>query len=237
MMMSKEKVIGGVAAVILMALFFFSAATAAEKVDPYGLALQDFINQSRQAKSTVTTTEGSLYPGNQPSLFEDFKARRVNDIITILVSETTTASNTADATTAKDSSMDIGITSLLGLETKIPSPIDLVAGIKTGTKNSFAGSGATTRKGIISTIMSARVKEVLPNGNLLIEGIRELTVNHENQTLVITGVVRPRDITTNNIIASSSIADLQIRYYGKGVVNDNLKPGILYRILSRVWPF
>lgn len=207
--------------------------------DPYTTALDDFLKMSRQTTESPGAADGSLFNSSAPSLYEDFKARRVNDIITIVVSESTTATNQADATHTRDSKMGLGITSLFGIETHVPAStgIDMSNLAAAESKSAFAGTGTTTRKGIITTTMSARVKEVFPNGNLLIEGVRELTVNSEKQLLLVTGVVRPRDITTNNRVASEAIADLQIKYTGKGDVNNHLRPGMLYRILQAIWPF
>ncbi len=207
--------------------------------DPYAVALNDFLNMSRKTTESPGAADGSLFNSSAPSFYEDFKARRVNDIITIVVSESTTASNDADTNHSRDSKMGLGISSLFGIEGHIPSStgVDMSNLVAAESKSSFAGAGATTRKGTIVTTLSARVMEVYPNGNLLVEGVRELTVNSEKQLLVVTGVVRPRDISTNNIVPSVAIADLQIRYTGKGDVTNNIRPGILYRILQAFWPF
>jgi len=85
--------------------------------------------------------------------------------------------------------------------------------------------------------ISARVMEVLDNGNLSIEGRRQLTVNEEDQFIIITGIIRPEDITADNVIESQFIADARIVYTGKGVINDKMRPGWLTRILDWVWPF
>lgn len=229
----------------LIAAFSMAFALAATAVaddeksgDAYITSLADYLEQLRQQTPAVTPSEGSLYSGG-PTLFEDFKARRVNDTITVLVAESTTALNSADASSSRDASKELGISSLFGIEGHIPAStgIDMSDLVGAESKSAFDGKGTTSRKSLMTTTMTARVKEVFPNGNMLIEGVREIGVNHEKQTIIITGIVRPRDVTTNNVVASSAIADLQIRYYGKGIVNDNLKPGILYRVLSWIWPF
>ena len=88
----------------------------------------------------------------------------------------------------------------------------------------------------LSTTISARVKDVLPNGYLVLEGVREVQLNDENQTVYITGVVRPEDITASNMVSSSSVAELAVRVEGRGTVSQPLRPGWLYRILSML-PF
>ena len=83
--------------------------------------------------------------------------------------------------------------------------------------------------------MSARVSEVLPNGDLVVEGVRELEINGDRQMVVLSGVVRIADISTNNVVLSTSIGQMRIRYFGHGLMKDNLKPGWLVRILNRIF--
>ena len=85
--------------------------------------------------------------------------------------------------------------------------------------------------------MTAQVVDVLPNGNLIIEGNREVRVNAENQMITLTGMVRPRDITADNVIQSTYIADARIAYSGTGVLNDRQRPGWFTRVMDKVWPF
>jgi flagellar L-ring protein precursor FlgH len=83
--------------------------------------------------------------------------------------------------------------------------------------------------------MTARVAEVLPSGDLVVEGVREVDINGDRQILVLTGVVRVADIDPSNIVESSSIGQLRIRYFGQGLIKDNLKPGWLIRVLNKVF--
>ena len=99
------------------------------------------------------------------------------------------------------------------------------------------GTGTTQRSGALSAYMTARVVDVLANGNLFIQGNREVRVNHENQIITLSGIVRPRDISAENVIQSTYIADAQITYSGTGIVNDRQKPGWLTRVIDKVWPF
>jgi len=106
-----------------------------------------------------------------------------------------------------------------------------------GMDNNHKGEGKTNRDGLLKGRISARVVRVLPNGNLVIEGRRMLTVNAEDQFMVITGICRPDDVTTENLIHSQYIADARIVYAGKGVVDDKMRPGWLARVVDWVWPF
>ena len=103
--------------------------------------------------------------------------------------------------------------------------------------NSMKGAGNTSRNTTLVARVSARVIRVLDNGNLLIEGRRQVTVNAEDQYLIISGIIRPEDITTENTIASQYIADARIVYTGQGVVNDKMRPGWMTRVVDWVRPF
>jgi flagellar L-ring protein FlgH len=188
------------------------------------------------------TQTGSIWPGEnaQNSLFSDRKARGIGDIVTILISESSTGYNKAGTDTSRDSSTDAEINALLGLETSILDSNQNMGGqIKIGgtSANSLKGAGNTSRGNTLTAKITARVIRVLENGNLVIEGRRQVTVNAEDQYIVISGIIRPDDITTDNLIASQYIADAQIFYTGKGIVNDKLRPGWLTRVVDWVWPF
>lgn len=168
------------------------------------------------------------------------KARYVNDIVTIIVSETAAGGNKASTNTSRDSSTSAEITSLLGIENSIIGKNANMGGVISvggASANSLKGAGDTSRSSSLSASISARVLRVLDNGNLLIEGKRQLTVNAEDQYIIISGIVRPEDVTADNTVASQYIADARILYTGNGVVNDKMRPGWLTRVVDWVWPF
>ncbi|HEU0265643.1 MAG TPA: flagellar basal body L-ring protein FlgH, partial [Geobacterales bacterium] len=103
--------------------------------------------------------------------------------------------------------------------------------------STYDGSGKTTRNENLQASITARIMEVLPNGNLMIEGRRNVKVNNEDQEIVLEGTVRPRDVSANNVVNSIHIADARISYTGKGVVSDRQRPGWLMTLLEKVWPF
>ena len=185
---------------------------------------------------------GSIWSGESTNnlIFSDKKARYVNDIVTIIISETAAGGNKASTNTSRDTSTSASITALLGLDNKILAHNAYMDGeISIGGKsaNSLKGAGDTTRSSALSASISARVLKVYDNGNLLIEGKRQLTVNAEDQYIIITGIVRPEDITASNTVASQYIADARILYTGDGVINDKMRPGWLTRVVDWVWPF
>lgn len=177
---------------------------------------------------------GSIWPGENAknSLFTDNKARHVNDIITIVIDESSSGNNKADTATSKDTSISASVSSFLGLEKYLPS-----TQIGGSSANSLTGSGETSRDGKLEAQITAMVVKIMDNGNLVIEGRRQLTVNEEDQYIIISGIIRPEDVTSDNVISSQYIADARIVYTGTGVVNDKMRPGFMTRIVDWTWPF
>jgi flagellar L-ring protein precursor FlgH len=177
------------------------------------------------------------------SLYEDVKARRLNDILTINVVENISGSGTADTAASKSSTADMGITSLLGLPTNLNLANAFGKGntfsptVAASTADAFKGSGATTRAGTLVGTITAKVVEVMPNGTLAIESRKEITISNEKQILVLRGMVRPDDIAIDNTVLSNRIADAQVFFVGDGVVSGKQNTGWLVKILDKVWPF
>lgn len=188
-----------------------------------------------------TDGSGSLFRGDSFSnlFFCDRRAKKVGDIITVKIVEVTSATEKATTETGRESALDAGITGLFGLETRYPArhTIDMGHLIAGSTTNRFSGSGETTRQGAITATVSAKVVEVLPNGNLAIEGKREISVNNERKEILVQGIIRQSDIDWDNSILSTYICDAKIIVAGVGVVGEKQGPGWLTRIFDVVWPF
>ena len=194
----------------------------------------------------AVTADGSLW--RDSSLYEDRKAKRVNDLLTILIAENVTATNTASTNDSSNSSANYGITDLFGANTDFGlNTWPLLKKLYPGTKftpsasgsstTNFAGKGDTSRQGNITATITAKVIEVFPNSNMLVESRKEVIVNNEKQIVVLRGIVRPDDISTSNTIASTFVADAQIYLVGDGVLADKQSQGWLVRALDSVWPF
>jgi flagellar L-ring protein precursor FlgH len=168
-------------------------------------------------------------------LASDPRARGLNDLVTVRVIESISAAGTADSSLSKKGAGSASVTKMFGLEDKLPGFIDPTALAGLSSETSFEGGGTTVRTGELSAVMTARVAEVLPNGDLVLEGAREIDINGDRQIVVLTGVVRPVDITPNNVVLSTQIGQLRIRYFGRGLIKDNLKPGWLIRILNKIF--
>jgi flagellar L-ring protein precursor FlgH len=181
--------------------------------------------------------KGSIWAGinSNNDIFTDKKARYVNDIVTILIAETSQGANNAETDTNKNSTTSATLLGIqnTGTNSTILSPYSLGGALV----NNLQGVGKTQRDGSLSATITARVVSVLGNGNLLVEGRRQLSVNAEDQYIIIKGVIRPEDITSNNTISSQYVADARIVYGGRGVVNDKMRPGWMTRMLDWVWPF
>ena len=208
--------------------------TNARVNDPTNLGA--FIESAKKTGAETGNNDGSLWAGNgyRSNLFRDAKARYINDVVTIMVSETTQASASADAKNSKATSAEAGFEHLFGAEKLIHELPTMVSG---KGSSSFEGAGSTNRATTLQTSLTARVIDVLPNGYLVVEGMREVRVNNENQNVYLTGIVRPDDISANNIILSTSVAQMSVRLQGKGIASQPIKPGWLFRILNGILPF
>jgi flagellar L-ring protein precursor FlgH len=193
-------------------------------------------------------SEGSLFSEDaRMDMFSDNKARRVGDIITINIVETSRAAKNAATSTDRSNSVQASTNALLGYEdpTKLPAVGSLFGalnyksnvGIDANYKSSFSGSGTTNRNETMTARLSARVIQVLPNGNLVIRGSQEIMVNNEKQYITVQGVARPIDISAENTIISTYLADARIDYTGQGDLSRKQREGWLSRFLDVVWPF
>ena len=217
--------------VVMMTIAAAAGAQGNKRSDNYDQVFEQYL---RQARATAETPRANNWSW-MSSLMLDHRARNVNDLLTIRVIESISASGSADAATSKSSSADLGITALFGIEKKLPKIVDPTSLVGASADTDFKGSGATTRSGELTAMMTARVSDVLPNGDLVVEGVRELDVNGDRQIVVLTGVVRTYDINAQNVVMSTSIGQLRIRYFGRGLTQDNLKPGWLIRALNKVF--
>ncbi len=194
-----------------------------------------------QTRKESERTDGSLWPGEQHSLYADLKARTVGDIVTITISEKASASKQASTSTDRTSDMSAGITNLFGLEnskwiTEHPK-LDLQNLVTANYSNKFSGAGTTVRKEDLVASLTAQVIDVYPNGNLKVRGGKEVRVNNEVQVIYMTGIIRQIDIMANNTVDSKHVLNAKISYTGKGVISDKQKPGWLVRTLDNIWPF
>jgi flagellar L-ring protein precursor FlgH len=229
-----------VSSLVLPVLLLASCASTAKLPPPP----PRYVYQQSPAEEAKPSLSGSnsLWR-DTASLYEDVKARRLNDLLTINVVENISGSGTADTAASKTSSVQAGLTQLLGL------PLNMNKGNMFGQgktfdpsiggtyADAFKGSGATNRAGNLVGTITAKVVEVMPNGTLAIESRKELTINNEKQILILRGMVRPDDIAVDNSVLSNRVADAEVFFVGDGVVNGKQDTGWLVKLVDMVWPF
>lgn len=169
----------------------------------------------------------SLYPSDKPSMYEDRKAKREGDLVTVIIIEQAQARQSAGTSTGKGSEVTVG--------PGVGVLADLIPLLKVGGGDSFKADGSTARGGSLNARLTTRVVESLDNGTMRIEGRQKIVINGEEQEIVISGYVRNRDIAPDNTILSTFVADAEIAFLGTGIVADKNNPGIITRIFN--WLF
>ena len=228
-------------AAAISAVLLFTAAAWAEKHPQHpspSPSLDQYIQQVNQrSHQSANASPGSLYTssGRLADGFRDVRASQVYDLVTIVVSDNSSAVSTGGTNTTRKSSAKASVTSLAGKN----SAAGALANLANATSNTqLQGQGTTSRGTTLSTTLTAEVADVLPNGNLVIEGRKEILVNSEKQVITVRGIIRPDDLTPTNSVPSYRVAKLEILVNGKGVVNDAVKrPFFLYRLLLGLLPF
>ena len=221
-----------------------NAATAPSKTPQANAQAQGNVAPSPQGKVVSPKTYDEIYekylasarslavaPGTwMADLATDPNARRLNDLVTIRVVESMSASGSADSNIGKASSGNI----------KLPLPAnwwDPTMGRITpfSAETKFNGSGETSRTTELSATMTARVIEVLPNGDLVVQGVRELDINGDRNLVVLSGVIRAMDVMPGNVVPSTRIGQLRISALSQGLIKDSLTPGYLIRLLNKIF--
>jgi flagellar L-ring protein FlgH len=181
---------------------------------------------------------GSLFNEAAPGLdlVGDFRPRRVGDLVFVDVIETSSATVTSNAKRNRDTGTLGGLVTAAGA---LPAPgAAVVAGAAgaLGTRK-FEGSGTTGRQSRLQARIAARVVEVLPNGDFRIEAQKVVTINKEDEKLRLDGVVRQRDISSDNAVPTTAVGDLRVQLSGKGVASADNAPGWLFRFFEKISPF
>lgn len=200
--------------------------------------LDRYVSEATAASAeSSAVSPGSLWiPGSRlADAARDVRASQVDDIVTIIVAEKASAVASGTTKTARSSSTQNSVSALAGV-TRAAGPWANLAGASGNTQ--LSGQGTTSRDVTLSTNLTARVTRVLPNGAMLVEANKDISINSERQTISVRGVVRPADLAADNTVSSDRLADLEIRVNGKGVVGDAIKrPFFLYRLLLGLLPF
>lgn len=166
-------------------------------------------------------------PAVNYSIFADHKARDVGDILTIFIVEFSEADNQNSTSMSKSDNISISADKGTGVLSFFPS-----MGLGTSATNSFTGNGVTSRRGSLKGKMTATIIEILPNGNYQVEGKRIIELNQDKQEMTLSGIIRPRDVRSDNTVFSYHIANANIRYRGRGTINRATQVGLIRRILN-----
>ena len=181
-------------------------------------------------------SQGSLFQQRSISLFEDPKPYRIGDILTVILNESTSASKNAGTNTSKDEEISMDDPTLLGkLATRNGAP---VLPMDVAQERSFSGSSDSNQSNSLNGEITVTVVDILPNGNLVVQGEKWFTLNQGKEYIRLAGVVRPADVAPNNTVSSSKLADAQIAYSGEGFLADANNQGWFGKMInSPYWPF
>ena len=176
-------------------------------------------------------TDGAIYQaGQQMELFADLKARRVGDVLTIRLTESTNASKSAATKTAKTTTVNNTGPTIFG-KTITAAGVPILTTTMNGA-DSFDGSGSSTQGNSLAGSLTVTVMEVQPNGNLVVQGEKTLKLNQGDEFVRLSGVVRRADINTDNTVTSDKVADAHISYSGRGVIDSANRVGWLARFFN-----
>ena len=222
--------------VLLACLFSVHFAVAGPKL--VSSPLDEYIAEATSRESTMSTpASGAIWSpaAGLADLARDPIAFRVDDVVTILVAERASAVTTGTTKSARTSRANASV-GALGGTTRATGPLVNLA--RLGSEQQLDGQGNTSRETVLTTALTGRVTHVLPNGFLVVQGIKTVRINSEQQIVTVRGVVRPIDLSSQNTILSDRIAQLEVRIDGKGVVSDAIRrPFFLYRLLLGILPF
>ncbi len=247
--MNKLKLITTVSTVLLL-----SACGAGERLANIGKApdLSPIENPAESGEYTRVAMpmpavqpdirqNNSLWGGNKQTFFKDQRASDVGDILTVMIEIDDQAELENETERSRSASEGVGLNNMLGLESQLTKVLpegvigaDLVDADST---SSTRGQGSTERDEEVSVKLAATVTQILPNGNMVIQGRQEVRVNFEKRVLELAGVIRPEDILTDNTISYDKIAEARISYGGKGQITDVQQPRYGQQVYDILFPF
>lgn len=200
-------------------------------------ALDRYIEESLKATQRNGPAAGSLYvsSGFLAEVSRDPKAAQAGDLVTVQIVEQASALSSGTTAQNRASSADNTIPLFFGIP-GVRSPLTNL--LSQSGDSSLQGQGSTSRQTSVNAVLTAHVTQVMPNGNLIVEGAKDIGVNSESQFVWLRGVVRPADLSPENIVASSRVALLNLKVNGRGVVHDAIRrPNFLARLFQKILPF
>jgi flagellar L-ring protein FlgH len=207
------------------------------KLAPVGNPADTKIVKDIPATPPISHAGNSLWQPNAKSFFSDPRASRIGDVITVNVTVADNA-NMQDTTSRSRTNSDAAnLTNFFGLENPLSKSMNPANLVNMGSSTSNVGTGSVNRQESINMTMAALVAQVLPNGNLVINGHQQVRVNSEMRDMQVTGIVRREDITQTNSVNLSQIAEARITYGGQGTVSDMQTPRLGSQLFDILMPF
>lgn len=231
--------IAGIGLSIIMVLACAPQARSKKEKDAKDSALlrNEYIAKLQQkfVSGGSDHTLGSLWSDGATlgDINSDYKARQLNDTITIQVAVQTTAAQSGTVDSERNFNTSSAITGLFGKTPSATNPL-----LAANSANVLKGQGSTSSNTTFATSLTGQVIAVLPNGNLVVEAERQIFMNNQHENVIIRGMVRPGDISAGNTVPSTALSSLEIEMKGKGIISDGVRPpNALTRILMKIFNF
>ncbi|KUJ71607.1 flagellar basal body L-ring protein FlgH [Thiomicrospira sp. WB1] len=241
--MTRKHLIQKMALVAATGWFMAGCSSTPERLEKFSYEPSFPVNTAQQEGPQ----NGSLYQtANSMSLFNDARAHRIGDIITINLDESFDAQKKDQAQYDKTNQQDFGITTpvnIFGQALTSPITAPFAAGNPTGigigygSNGSFSGNANVKQNSDLTGSIAVTVVEVSPNGNLVVRGEKWITVHDGSEVIRFAGIIRPQDISPENTVASNKVADARVIYKDVGMSGDTNRPGVVTKGLNKYWPF
>ena len=239
---------------VLTATLFLAACGAGERLADVGKApaLSTIENPATQpdyravsmpmpAPQPVSRQRNSLWASDRQAFFEDQRADNVGDILTVVLDIKDKAELDNETERTREADEGAGLNSLLGYETDLaqvlPEEVNNGSLVGANSESSHKGSGSIDREEKIKMKLAATIMQILPNGNMVVQGRQEVRVNFEKRILEFAGVIRPQDITIDNTISYDKVAEARVSYGGKGQITDMQQPRYGQQVYDVLFPF
>lgn len=219
---------------LLTAFIVIGVSGCVDHIAPYKPKRRRFADGDYGAAPRAAA--GSLYAPGANGLFEDDRAARIGDVVIVRIDENEAATRRATTKLSRSNERSSSVSGLLGkiASAKGADPSDLLG---VTSDSDFTGSGSIERRGRLSAVLPTRVRKIMPNGDLFVEGTKVIKVGAEEHHLYVSGIVRRRDIAPDGTVASSRMAAAEIEYVGRGDINDQQRKGWFSRLVDKLWPF
>lgn len=192
-------------------------------------------------ENSKQTASNSLWAAGKQQFFADPRASKIGDILTVSIEIDDKAQLNNTSTRTRTGKQSGGVTNFFGLEELpgkiLPKGFDPANMVGTATNGEFSGNGQIARQEKVSLIVAAIVTQVLPNGNLVVAGRQEVKINQEIRELLVSGIVRPQDISSANVVLHTQMAEARISYGGRGTISAYQSPPIGQQFIGAISPF